>query len=265
MSKPLPFTKDAILMMSHFGGERKSGITNEIAYACEINSVELAKFDADGQNNTTFKRYATRDKHGLPLTKQDPVNGCKKFNFETDALEIANVLEIATKKLIIDLPARAVEKALAMFGDEESFYNMFSMYERNLIIGITIASDKSFISIKSFYESVNALNLEHPVTFALINNVGLQKATNCLAQVEQLYTKDPYISEMKTNPKFNVIEVVTNTKYDEKGYVHKALADDKLSVVMDVPRALQVPVVHILLASIKKDANELFKKLIVRE
>lgn len=254
MSKPLPFTKDAILCLSHFGTETKSTISNMICYACESNGVELAKYDADGQNNTTFKRYALRDKNGtaLPNEKQDAVKGCKKFNFETEALEIANVLGSDIEKLLIDFPARAVEKALAMFGDEETFYNMFNMYERNLIIAIPVASDKSFISVKTFYESVDTLELEHPVTFALVKNTGFLKATNCLAQVEKLYEEDIYVTAMRTNPKFNLIEVSVTTKYDEKGYIHQALADRKLSEVMEIPRSQQVPVVHILLSSIKK-------------
>jgi hypothetical protein len=262
-----PFNKDVILFVSHQGSETKSMLANLTAYACEQNGVELAKYDADGQNKTTFKRYASRDETGMVLHQdmQDAVKGCKAFNFETDSLEIVNALQSDTEKLMIDLPARSIEKMLAMFGDEGIFYSSFSTYERNLILLIPIASDKSFLSVKSMYESVDALELEYPVTFCLVKNAGFMKTRKCLSQVEELYDNDIFVSAMRTNPKFNLIEITVNTMFDEKGYINEALANDKLSDVIAIPQGQKLPTVHILLQNMKKDANEIYKKLIVRE
>jgi hypothetical protein len=249
--------KQIYILLTNEGSATKSDIADKICYAFESKGLKIAKYDGDNDHRSLYKKYGKKDKHGNLTGLNDALDGCYRFDIETDNDIIVESIQTHCDYVLLDLPARSIDITQRIFGDLDLFYTAFENNDAELNVIIPVVSDKSMTSIKDIYATISDVTLTNPINLILVKNTGYMKHLGTYAEVSHLYAE--LMEIIASNQQVNIIEVELKTIYDNKGVMAGLLKENKLGDILNQKHGI---VVKTLLGQVQGDVERLYQALV---
>lgn len=252
--------KKILLPLSDIGGSTKSTILKSVSAQLNKEGVLHSKFDSDNDHLSFYSSLSERNGKGEILSKQDPITGCVKINFNNPE-EILNTTASDTDINIIDTPGRAIDVVTKSMGDVEIFLNAFStLGAEPYILTTYVDKDKSprtLAKIDDLFGNAD-LNDDAKIHIIIVLNKGYISSVNKnnTEEIIRAYNEDISISNMKLNPRFVIHEVEFKTQLNT---ITKEIISNKS--ITEILKGNVEPVTKILLMGLLNDASKITKIL----